>query len=50
MNKFKELNILMKTLDSVLMSDEADMIAWYLKDWKRLKRLEIKLKELLEVE
>jgi hypothetical protein len=40
----------MKTLDSVLMSDEADMIAWYLKDWKRLKRLEIKLKELLEVE
>ncbi len=50
MGKFKELDILIKTLDGVLMSDEADMVAWYLEDWKRLKRLEIKLRELLDKE
>jgi uncharacterized membrane protein YvbJ len=42
MNYWKNVNRLIEFCNDNLMSDEAEDITFYLKDWKRLKKKELK--------
>lgn len=39
---FKELKLLKEILKETLGSDEFEDVCWYLDDWKRLKKKELK--------